>query len=179
MTLRVKIRIRSFLVCLLYTSHSCNFRQITALMIENTFSSIPDVVRKHPGILRHLTFLVTQKWYSANKISRMPTTLPILMLSGMNDEVILPSHMWDLWDAARNRNFRRRGWWGPMPEYIPPKDDVFKELPYGEHSEFCLSPSLYIYINSLDLRYNCRSTWILERGFWISKQDSQELSASS
>lgn len=114
-------------------------------MIENTFTSAPDVLKKYPGIIGHLTFLVTQKWYSAQKVSRMPTTLPILMLSGTRDNVIPSSHMAKLWEVASTRNPSLRLWSRTKPEYIPPQNDVFQDFPYGEHSESCLSPSRFFF----------------------------------
>jgi len=140
-------------------------------MLENTFTSAPDVLKKIPGIIGHLTFLVTQKWYSARKISRMPTTLPILMLSGLSDQVIPPSHMAKLWEVASTRSPPQKPKSGPMPEYIPPQNDMFKSFPYGEHSKLCLLPSLFLFIN-LDARYNRLWIWILEDGFSIFGQDS-------
>jgi len=116
-------------------------------MIENTFTSAPDVLKKLPGIIGHLTFLVTQKWYSAQKVSHMPTTLPILMLSGSRDTVIPSSHMAKLWEVASTRNPSSKLRSGTVPEYIPPQNDMFQEFPYGRHSEFCLSPSLYFFLS--------------------------------
>jgi len=113
---------------------SKNPDKIAALMIENTFTSAPDVLKKFPGIIGHLTFLVTQKWHSAHKVSRMPPTLPILMLSGLEDTVIPPSHMETLWEVASTRNPPRKRGRGPEPEYIPPQKDKFKTFGYGEHN---------------------------------------------
>lgn len=113
---------------------SKNPDKISALMVENTFTSAPDVIKGFPGIIRYLAFLVTQKWYSANKVSRMPPTLPILMLSGTADQVIPPSHMAKLWKVASTRNpaLKRRS--GAVPEYTPPQNDVFQAFRYGEHN---------------------------------------------
>jgi alpha-beta hydrolase superfamily lysophospholipase len=169
--LRVKTRIRSAFVSFSseeYILHLYNFRQITALMIENTFTSAPDVLKKHPGIIGYLTFLVTQKWYSARKISHMPTTLPILMLSGLDDTVIPSSHMAKLWEIASTRNSPPKLRNGTVPEYIPPQNDMFQDFPYGQHSEFCLSSSLYIYfLINRTLRYNRLSIWVSGDSFSI------------
>ena len=113
-------------------------------MVENTFTSAPDVLKKIGGIIGHLTFLVTQKWWSADKVSRMPPTLPILMLSGLQDTVIPSSHMAKLWELASTRNPPAKRPRGAEPEYIPPQKDVFKTFPYGQHSESCLPPSPYV-----------------------------------
>jgi hypothetical protein len=162
--LRVKTQIRSAFVSFSseeYILHLYNFRQITALMIENTFTSVPDVLKKLPGIIGHLTFLVTQKWYSAQKISHMPTTLPILMLSGICDTVIPPSHMAKLWEVASTRNPPSRLRSGTVPEYIPPQNDIFQDFSYGQHSEFCLSPSLYFFLS-----VGLSDTTVYQSGYW-------------
>lgn len=136
-------------------------------MIENTFTSAPDVLKKLPGIISHLTFLVTQKWYSAQKVSRMPTTLPILMLSGTRDTVIPSSYMAKLWEVASTRNPSLKLRSGTVPEYIPPQNDMFQDFPYGEHSE-CVSPSLYFFYQldsqiqpstNLDIGRQCFNSW--------------------
>jgi hypothetical protein len=114
--------------------------EIAALMVENTFTSAPDVLKKIPGVIGHLTFLVTQKWWSAHKVSHMPPTLPILMLSGLQDTVIPSSHMAKLWEVASTRNPPKKRRQGPEPEYILPKKDMFKAFQYGEHSESLFTP---------------------------------------
>jgi hypothetical protein len=89
------------------------------------------------------------------------------MLSGLDDTVIPSSHMAELWEVASTRNPPRRLRSRTAPEYIPPQNDMFQEFPYGQHSEFCLSPFLYIFIINRTLRYNCLSIWVLEDSFSI------------
>jgi pimeloyl-ACP methyl ester carboxylesterase len=78
------------------------FLQIAALIIENTFTSLPNVVRDWP-IIGHFSFLCNQKWNSTTRIPLLPTSLPILMLSGERDEVVPQKHMEELRDRAQRR----------------------------------------------------------------------------
>ncbi|KAG7095010.1 hypothetical protein E1B28_005804 [Marasmius oreades] len=73
-----------------------------ALIIENTFISIPAVAKDLPGI-RHLTFAINQTWESQHRIATIPRSIPILMFSGTDDEVVPPSHMKKLWEISRTR----------------------------------------------------------------------------
>ncbi|KAJ6505216.1 Alpha/Beta hydrolase protein [Mycena sanguinolenta] len=81
---------------------SRNPSSIAALIVENTFTSLPGVVRDWPGI-GIFSFLCFHKWNSASKVPRIPTTTPILMLSGTQDEVVPKKHMEALWEIARKR----------------------------------------------------------------------------
>ncbi|KAJ6526783.1 Alpha/Beta hydrolase protein [Mycena capillaripes] len=81
---------------------SRNPSAISALIVENTFQSLPRVVRAWP-IIGPFSFLCTQKWDSASKLPRIPPTTPILMLSGTRDEVVPSAHMTALWEIARKR----------------------------------------------------------------------------
>ena len=109
--------------------------QIAALIIENTFTSIPDLVKCLP-VIRYVSFLCTQKWRSASKVAQLPTTLPILMLSGLADEVIPSSHMEALWNVASSRSKppKKRAKPSEDEEYKPPQKDVFKTFTLGSHS---------------------------------------------
>ncbi|KAF8126871.1 Alpha/Beta hydrolase protein [Mycena galopus ATCC 62051] len=81
---------------------SRNPSTVTALIVENTFTSLPAVVRDWP-VVGLFSFLCFQKWNSASKVPRIPTTTPILMLSGTRDEVVPKKHMETLWDIVRKR----------------------------------------------------------------------------
>lgn len=85
---------------------SRNPTSITALIIENTFTSIPDLVGEWPNILGKFSFLCTQRWPSLTRIRGLPADVPILMLSGERDTVTPAVHMRRLWAAARCRKER-------------------------------------------------------------------------
>jgi len=119
--------------------------QVSALIVENAYSSIPSLVRKWP-MGRFLSLLCTQKWYSAPKIAGIPSSLPILMLSGLRDRYIPPSEMVELWEAAKRRPKKNTGWFGfafgrndDDESLIQPENDVFKTFDYGDHCVYHLS----------------------------------------
>ncbi|PPQ71657.1 hypothetical protein CVT26_010576 [Gymnopilus dilepis] len=79
-----------------------NSDKVAALIIENTFTSIPDIIKDIP-VIRHISFLCTQRWQSAKKVARLPPKLPILMLAGLQDQVIPYSHTEKLWEVSESR----------------------------------------------------------------------------
>lgn len=85
---------------------SRNPTKISALIIENTFTSLPDIVHGWP-IIGVISFLCHQRWNSAAKIVRIPPTLPILMISGRRDEVVPPEHMNKLHQLALLRGVKK------------------------------------------------------------------------
>jgi len=75
----------------------------------------------------------------------MPTTLPILMLSGLQDGVIPSTEVTALFQAASTRRpaaktklrlfaFSSSADEAAETEYTPPQKDVFEVFPYGGHS---------------------------------------------
>ncbi|KAI6032729.1 Alpha/Beta hydrolase protein [Pisolithus orientalis] len=82
---------------------SRNPSKIRALILENTFTSLPRVIPHATPILSPFTFLCHQKWDSASKLPLIPRETPILMLSGERDEVVPPQHMKELWEIASRR----------------------------------------------------------------------------
>jgi pimeloyl-ACP methyl ester carboxylesterase len=69
---------------------------VAGLILENTFSSIQDLVRAHYPLLWPLTFidpLLWNKWKSIDAIDQV--NAPILFLSGRKDEIV-PSEQHDL-----------------------------------------------------------------------------------
>ncbi|CAG8786146.1 10313_t:CDS:2, partial [Dentiscutata erythropus] len=78
---------------------SRNESKIDALIIENTFLSIPKVIPHIAPKLRYLTFLCSEIWPSESYITKLQT-IPILFLSGLKDEVVPPQHMKILYDLA-------------------------------------------------------------------------------
>ena len=71
--------------------------QCRGLILENTFTSIPDVlVSKH---LKWLTWLVHRnKWNSLERIQKVEC--PVLFISATKDGLVPPSHMRSLWRAS-------------------------------------------------------------------------------
>ena len=77
----IHLNIRLAVVCLI-----CCVLQVCALMVENTFTSVEDMVSRIVpplglvvGTGKPLNFLVTNKWHNTQQIKRI-TTVPMLML---------------------------------------------------------------------------------------------------
>ncbi|KAJ6577012.1 Alpha/Beta hydrolase protein [Mycena vulgaris] len=120
---------------------SRNPSQISALIVENTFESLPRVVRGLPTI-GPFSFLCTQRWNSASKIPRIPASTPILMMSGASDRIVPKTHMETLWQISQ----RRRGT-NPASG-----KDKFASFPTGHHAD----------------TFTCPGYWAKVREFMIS-----------
>ncbi|KAI9448555.1 Alpha/Beta hydrolase protein [Lactarius indigo] len=87
-----------------------NPEAITALIIENTFMSLPRLIPTAMPLLGPFSFLCHQKWESYLKAPKLPPDIRVLMLGGARDEVVPRSQMQELWAIirARGRCARRR-----------------------------------------------------------------------
>lgn len=65
--------------------------------------SLPRLVPSALPVLGPFAFLCHQKWDSASKIPLIPRSIPILMLSGLQDEVVPKEHMQGLWEIVDKR----------------------------------------------------------------------------
>lgn len=65
--------------------------------------TLPSLIPTALPFLSPFAFLCHQKWESANKLPKIPVTTPILMLSGLQDEVVPAEHMRGLWEIAKRR----------------------------------------------------------------------------
>ncbi|KAJ7579059.1 Alpha/Beta hydrolase protein, partial [Mycena floridula] len=108
---------------------SRNPGKISAVIVENTFMSIPDVARCLP-ILKYCTFAITQRWNSFAKIPLIPRSTPILMLSGLQDMVVPPIQMKALWDVASTRGETK-----VADEELSPLKDAFQSFQDGQHAD--------------------------------------------
>ncbi|KAG6839939.1 hypothetical protein C0991_010197, partial [Blastosporella zonata] len=120
---------------------------VSAVVVSNTFTSVPDIVRTWP-LIGLFSFVCTQKWRSIDKLRFIPTDTPILMISGRQDETVPPPLMDKLWQAAQKRGVPIK--WSlhwpstpcvsqdpskPSSEFLP-KHDIFVSLEQGSHSKF-------------------------------------------
>ncbi|KAI9449630.1 alpha/beta-hydrolase [Lactarius psammicola] len=80
-----------------------NPQSITALVIENTFMSLPRLIPTAMPLLGPFSFLCHQKWESYLKAPKLPSDMRVLMLGGARDEVVPRSQMQELWAIIRNR----------------------------------------------------------------------------
>ncbi|KAH9481003.1 Protein bem46 [Psilocybe cubensis] len=115
----------------IYTA-SKNPNTVSAVIVENTYTSIPDLLKSMP-VIRYFSWMSTQKWRSSTALSRLPTSLPILILSGRMDEYIPYTYMEKLWKIAMNRGRSESKNSVPNEEYRPPMNDMFRVFPDGMH----------------------------------------------
>ncbi|KAJ8611915.1 hypothetical protein MRB53_037711 [Persea americana] len=100
---------------------------ISGLILENTFLSIAKMIPAVMPAARYLTPLCHEHWRSEKAIPTI-TSVPILFLSGLKDEIVPPSHMKQLFRLSRSKNI------------------VFKEFPNGDHNSTIVEPGYFNYI---------------------------------
>ncbi|PPR07865.1 hypothetical protein CVT24_005602 [Panaeolus cyanescens] len=124
---------------------SKNPDKIAAIIVENTFTSLPDLVPHVMPVFSRVSFLCHQKWNSASKISSIPATTPILMLSGARDEIVPKEHMRSLWEAVAKRGEKKTG---NGSEYkVGLERAKFVEFPHGRHNDTCEEPGYWAAIS--------------------------------
>jgi len=101
-----------------------NESKLAGIIVENTFTSMEDLVSHLSPILSRFRRLMKNKWRSEELIAKL--RLPILFLSGRADEIV-PAHMMTQLHAAAVKS-------------------VAKEMvsfPKGKHNSTCLSRGYY------------------------------------
>ncbi|KAH7908133.1 Alpha/Beta hydrolase protein [Hygrophoropsis aurantiaca] len=118
---------------------SRNPSEIAALILENTFTNLPRLVPSALPLLAPLAFLCHQKWDSASKIPLIPRTTPILMLSGVRDEVVPRQHMQELWEIVSRRQGAKSTEEGiSQDSQIGRGKSKFIEFERGSHNDTCM-----------------------------------------
>lgn len=74
-------------------------------------------------------------WLTKDLITKLPTSMPILFLSGRKDELVPPSHMDTLFQLCSS------------------KEKQFKAIPDGMHNDTCARPHYFEEIASFLRRY--------------------------
>ncbi|KIM43444.1 hypothetical protein M413DRAFT_443384 [Hebeloma cylindrosporum] len=120
---------------------SRNPNKIEALVLENTFTSLPSLVPHALPALGPFSFLCHQKWDSASKIPLIPATTPILMLSGAKDELIPREHMRSLWEAVAKRGERRKV--NGSEWKVGLERAKYMEFQHGGHNDTCTQPGYW------------------------------------
>ncbi|TDL20367.1 alpha/beta-hydrolase [Rickenella mellea] len=115
---------------------SRNTTTIRALILENTFLSIPRLIPTALPLLSPLSFLCHQKWDSASKVPLLPRDMPVLTLSGRRDEVVPQAHMIELEKILRGG----AGEGGGGGKLRPGK---FVEFYGGAHNDTCVQPGYW------------------------------------
>jgi hypothetical protein len=115
------------------------------MILENTFTSLPALIPNTLPLLSPFSFLCHQKWESALKIPLIPRSMPMLLLSGVRDEMVPREHMQALWEIVRKRQGIKAAD-GSGEDEIKRDGQVgegkskFLEFEWGTHSEskhFC------------------------------------------
>ncbi|KJA22504.1 hypothetical protein HYPSUDRAFT_40881 [Hypholoma sublateritium FD-334 SS-4] len=120
---------------------SRNASKITALILENTFTSLPSLVPHALPALGPLAFLCHQKWDSAAKIPLIPPTTPVLMLSGARDDLVPREHMRALWEAVARRGEKRTA--GGVEYKVGLERARYVEFEGGGHNDTCTQPGYW------------------------------------
>lgn len=104
---------------------SRNPTKIGALILENTFLSIPELIPHVLPPIRPFTFLCREYWPSGISIKKIGKQTPILFLSGRKDELVPPIHMDTLYARCQS-NLK-----------------VWKQLEDGTHNDTCVKPGYF------------------------------------
>ncbi|KAJ2855632.1 bem46 protein, variant [Coemansia erecta] len=109
---------------------AANEPEFAGLVLENTFLSVPKLVPHVLPILKYLTFLASEKWVSEAAIRKI-TAVPILFLSGLQDDLVPPPHMRKLYELAqRNQDGKKM-------------TVAWEEFPDGKHNDTCIQPNYF------------------------------------
>ncbi|GBC08978.1 hypothetical protein RclHR1_08520004 [Rhizophagus clarus] len=114
---------------------SKNESKVSALIVENTFLSIPKLIPHLIPILRYFSFLCWQNWPSEKSIQNIKF-IPILFLSGTKDEIIPQDHMKGLFELTNTSSGK---------EWI--------EFSNGNHNNTISQPGYYQYIRKFVKQY--------------------------
>ncbi|THY10297.1 alpha/beta hydrolase BEM46/Esterase/lipase/thioesterase [Aureobasidium pullulans] len=107
---------------------------IAGVILENTFLSIKKMIPSVIPAAKYLTPLCHQVWPSEEMLPGI-TNIPILFLSGLQDEIVPPSHMKRLFDICRSE----------------PK--IWKEFPYGDHNNTVTEAGYFHYVQEFLDKY--------------------------
>ncbi|VEU20883.1 DEKNAAC101781 [Brettanomyces naardenensis] len=106
--------------------------QVSGLILDNTFLSIPKVIPYIFPVLGPFSFLCHEKWPSEEYMKQVPASIPVLFLSAKKDEIVPPAHMKKLralskstqkvWrefdDAHHNDSIAASGYWDAFYDFM-------------------------------------------------------------
>lgn len=122
-------------------------KQISGMILENTFLNIPKVIPHIFPFLKYVSFMCTEYWDSENDIKHINPDIPCLFLSGSKDEIVPPEHMavlyetvgeahgsdrkivkvWAEFDAHHNDTIVAPGYWDTWEQFM-----IEMVIPYGK-----------------------------------------------
>lgn len=77
-----------------------NLDSFRGMIIENSFTSILDMIESFFPLLKYNKYLCSIKWNSIDKIKNIDKELPVYFISGQYDEVVPPIHMTKLYEEC-------------------------------------------------------------------------------
>ncbi|CAG7837095.1 unnamed protein product [Allacma fusca] len=129
----------------------CDYRdRIRALIVENTFTSIPDLAKVlfPVGVIRWIPrIFFKNRFESSRKVSSV--VCPTLLLSGLKDELIPPKHMDELFkrcssnmkkmsrfpEGSHNDTWHCKDYMPRLSEFIKEVLSITKEMKYDPYSD--------------------------------------------
>ncbi|PWN48440.1 alpha/beta-hydrolase [Violaceomyces palustris] len=104
---------------------SRNPKGVHALILENTFLSIPELIPHVLPPVRPFAFLCREYWPTGKSIAKISATTPVLFMSGRKDELVPPSHMDALYERCSSQI------------------KVWKGFEDGTHNDTCVKPNYF------------------------------------
>lgn len=152
-----------------------------ALIVENTFTSIRQLIPDVLPWLRSLSMLCTEKWESARKLEEMvlgeegmqeqDEKLSVLMIAGAKDELIPLHHMEALWKIVKGDAQNIKTYQSSTAKHWEVKDASalrhYCILATGTHNDTCALPEYYDTLAEF-----------MQRVFGMNRKDSGMLSSS-
>jgi esterase/lipase len=83
-----------------------NYQNIAGIIIENSFTSIPDMVDAIMPMIAMFKFMVSNVWPSLKNIHKIKN--PMFFIMSMKDELVPPSMMASLFDKATGAIFKEK-----------------------------------------------------------------------
>lgn len=102
-----------------------NPASVHALILENTFLSIPQLIPHVLPPVRPFAFLCREYWNSGDAIGKISDKVPTLFLSGRQDELVPPAHMDALFARCKS------------------KAKVKKDFADGMHNDTCIKAGYF------------------------------------
>ncbi|WRT67359.1 uncharacterized protein IL334_004330 [Kwoniella shivajii] len=112
---------------------------VSGIILENTFLSLPSLI---PLVLPQLPkfvlpILLTEHWDAHHTMPYIPSTTPVLMIAGKNDELVKPSQMialrhlrgggllkWKELDGGHNDTCLQPGYWEIIGDWLRDQIDL-------------------------------------------------------
>ncbi|KAH7338290.1 Alpha/Beta hydrolase protein [Rhizoctonia solani] len=130
-----------------YLAHA-NASSIAALIVENTFMTLPSLIPTVLPVAAPLAFLCHQLWDSASAARKLPKSVPVLLLSGSQDELVPPSQVRGLFDILRGAGIESSEEGNEEDKIVLQGAEnkrllVFKKFPNGHHNDTCIQPTYW------------------------------------